>query len=242
MPPRLRSLAVAALVGATCTVSHASLLSRAGGAAVFDTELDLTWIVDPHLAAVENFGVAGITAIPIPSLPGIHTATMRWDTAMAWLDAMNAHQGSGYLGVNSWRLPATLQPDASCSNTTPTLSGIVLATGTGCIGSEMGYLRTVEGVSIASVPNDPPFTNLGGVSYWSGSEVPVAAAENAAFIYAFNGNGVQGVADKSALHGAWAVAQGDVLSPVPAPAAVWMFGAGLLALLGQRKVRRAVNP
>ncbi|MCB2008971.1 MAG: hypothetical protein KDH93_28435 [Rhodoferax sp.] len=239
MPPRLRNLAIAALVGATCTVSHASLETRAGGAAVFDTELDLTWIVDPHLAAVENFGVAGITAIPVPSLPGIHTATMSWDTAMSWLDAMNAHGGSGYLGVNSWRLPATLQPDASCSNITPTLSGIVLAAGTGCVGSEMGYLRTVEGISLTSVPNTPPFTNLGGIGFWSGTELPVAAAENAAFTYVFNGNGVQGVADKSAGYGAWAVAQGDVLSPVPAPAAVWMFGAGLCALLARRRVRQA---
>jgi hypothetical protein len=50
---------------------------------------------------------------------------------------------------------------------------------------------------------------------------------------------VQGVADKSAGYGAWAVAQGDVLSPVPAPAAVWMFGAGLCALLARRRVRQA---
>ena len=96
---------------ALCAVSasaHAALLGRDldGNAATYeayyDTVLDITWLADANLAASSTFGVAGIS-----SSPGT-VGWMSWDTANAWIAAMNA---ANYLGIGSWRLPAMVDID-----------------------------------------------------------------------------------------------------------------------------------
>jgi hypothetical protein len=44
--------------------------------------------------------------------------------------------------------------------------------------------------------------------------------------------GDQGFHNKSIEYYAWAVRSGDVVSAVPVPATVWLFGSGLIGLLG----------
>lgn len=68
-----------------------------GHEGVYDTELDVTWLADANLALSNSFGVSGIRA----------WGGMPWESANLYVDAMNAdNNGSGYLGVNTWRLPA----------------------------------------------------------------------------------------------------------------------------------------
>ena len=63
--------------------------------AYYDTVLDITWLADARLAASETFGVEGIN----------EQGRMYWDTAVAWIEALNAAGGTGYLGIDTWRLP-----------------------------------------------------------------------------------------------------------------------------------------
>jgi Dockerin type I domain/Thrombospondin type 3 repeat len=63
--------------------------------AYYDTVLNITWLADANYAATNTFGVPGIG--------GIYPAgAMTWDTAQAWIAAMNA---ANHLGFSNWRQP-----------------------------------------------------------------------------------------------------------------------------------------
>ena len=218
------------LLGAVCTcvltfvgaTANAALVSRLGGQAVYDTDLDITWIADANLAASNTFGTAGIS----PNGP------MTWATANTWIGNMNA---ANYLGFNDWRLPTTLVPDASCIT--------IISSGFSCTGSEMGHLFYTEfgataGNSVMSTSNPADlarFTNVQPSLYWSAEYAP-----NPVFAWSFNfNNGYQGPLSKGYDFYVWAVRLGDVgVSTVPIPAAVWLFGSGLMGLLGVARCNR----
>ena len=80
--------------------------------------------------------------------------------------------------------------------------------------------------------NTGPFANLQPNGYWSG----LGYAPNTGFAWVFNfGNGHQLANRKGNDVYAWAVRPGDV---VPVPAAVWLFGSGLIGLLGVARRKR----
>lgn len=206
--------------------TNAALLTRLGGQALYDTDLNVTWLADANLAVINTFGVDGINI----------DGTMDWDTANNWINAMNADSGTGYLGYNDWRLPTTTQPDASCSDQTDPGGGFaVQGSGSGCLASEMGHLNNAEGVYWDDPPAPGnPFSNLQFNDYWSGTEYEPDTS--LAWGYGFDLGG-QSIGTKSySGNNAWAVRTGDV---VPVPAAVWLFGSGLLSLMAvaRRKAR-----
>jgi len=214
------------LTGALCLISfflgiatsaHAALVTRLSGQAVYDTDLDITWLADANLAASDTFGVSNIYA----------NGVMSWDTAQSWIDALNA---ANYLGVSAWRLPTTLQPDASCDSQSSTGSF-----GLNCSGSEMGHLFYNElggtaGTSILTTHNSyfDLFSNIQADVYWSGTEY--AADPTQAWVFGFLYGG-QDANYKTGTLNAWAVLPGDALA-VPLPTAFWLFGSGLLGLIG----------
>lgn len=210
--------------------SDAALLSRLGGQTVYDTVLDITWLADANLAATNKFGLT--TEVFLDTHPadtsgvkGLITASgnMNWPGTLFWIDAMNT---ANYLGFNDWRLPITTQPDSSCG-----LQSGGDGFGYGCIGSEMGHLFNVDGIT-AAAPG--LFSNVQSDIYWSGTPLP---SPN---IYAWSlkfSNGWQGVQYKGNGGYAWAVRNGDV-NPAPIPAAVWLFGSGLIGLLGLARRKR----
>ena len=220
------AVAFSTLIFVTSFSTNAALLSRLGGQALYDTDLNVTWLANANLAVSNTFGVGGINI----------DGTMNWSTANSWINAMNADSGTGYLGYNDQRLPTTTQPDASCSNQFDPGEGFaVQGSGSGCLASEMGHLNNIEGV-FWDVPPAPgnPFSNLQFNAYWSGTEY--APDTSGAWSYSFDLGG-QGIFVKSNPDNyAWAVRSGVV---VPVPAAVWLFGSGLLGLIGlaRRKAR-----
>lgn len=214
--------------------SDAALVPRLGGQAVYDTDLNITWLADANAGAGSAFDDAG------PN----DTSTdgrMSWNNAMAWAHSLSIG------GFTDWRLPITADPDTSCSN-----SGLGSTTGRGCIGSEMGHLFHMElggdpsdtlspqdGILSSGDPDLALFSNIqsqpgwGGV-YWSQTK------QNEFNAYSFNfNNGIQDFErfDINARY-VWAVRDGDVLSTVPIPSAIWLFGSGLLMLVGFRKHNR----
>lgn len=214
-------LAAAILLTVTSTV-QAALIPALSGQVVNDTDLNVTWLSNANLAATNTFGLAtgvdlGMNAGVTNYGPSIinSNGTMTWGGALKWIGAMNA---ANYLGYHDWRLPVS----DTCANLN-------------CTGSEMGHLfynelGGVAGQSITATHNANYglFQNLQPLSYWSGTVyVPNA---NLAWIFAFN-PGAQGTDLKNDLWYALAVRPGQVAA-IPAPAAAWLLGSGLLGLIG----------
>lgn len=127
-------------------------------------------------------------------------------------------------GISGWRLPATLQPDASCDSHNGSISA-----GNHCTGSEMGHLFYAElggvtGSSIATThnANTALFQHLQFAVYWSGTNY----AQNNYYSWSFDlNNGGQGV--NATMWGlkAMAVHPGDV-APVPVACSRMVVGVG----------------
>ena len=212
-----QSLKVAISVGlislGLASSADAALVSRLGGLAYYDTEADLTWLADANYAATS--GYAGANAY----------GAMNWLTANTWAAQLTVG------GVNGWRLPTTLQPDTSCSYQSGSMSY-----GYNCTGSELGDLfYNALGNTAGSLTNTGPFSNVQSSGYWSATEYAGGIYDAWSFdtsdgFQYTTGNGYD-------LYG-WAVQSGDV-SAVPVPAAVWLFGSGLLGLIGVARRKKS---
>ncbi|MEQ1591327.1 MAG: PEP-CTERM sorting domain-containing protein [Thiobacillaceae bacterium] len=147
--------------------------------AYYDTDLNITWLANVN-------------------------APMAWADANTW--AANLSITDGVNVYDNWRLPTTLQPDASCGDQ---YSGV--SSGNNCIGSEMGHLFYAElggtaGQSILT--NTGPFTNLQAGTYWSATEY--APNSNYLAWYFSFGYGYQWADVKGGSFYALAVSPGDV--------------------------------
>lgn len=222
-----KSLLVSVVLGINLlftTSANAALEIRLNGQAVYDTDLNITWLANANYYASANSGSSGAVV---------------WSTAM-W------EATSNILGVSGWRLPKTLVPDSSCSR----YASEGTSTGWGCAGSEMSHLFYAElggvaGNSILSVHNDNfnLFQNIQSGNYWSQSEEQL---NNPIGAWAFGfGSGFQGGGGKNDnLLYAWMVRDGDIEPPpitaIPEPETYALLLAGL-GLLGFTVKRRKQN-
>lgn len=204
------SIALCALIIASGTV-QAALESRLGGQAIYDTDLNVTWLADANLAATNTFGAPSINP----------NGSMDWYTAQIWIGGMNA---ANYLGYHDWRLP-----------TSGTCPG-----GYNCTSSEMGHLFYNELGGMLGSPNLALFQNAQhNGPYWSDSVGNSNFAQDV-FAWGFNlfRGGYQDSFLKSSVLVALAVRSGDVPA-VPVPAAAWLFGSGLIGLTGIARKHKA---
>jgi hypothetical protein len=243
---RVKKWPAAALLAIMMSVSQmasAALVERAGGQAFYDTVLNITWLANANLAQTENFGVSGVK----------ESGFMTLETANEWISAMNS---ASYLGLDAWRLPSITPINGSefvldwsedgSTDRARNLSaaGTVFA---GSTASEMAhlYFNTLGNIStrdtsgdltscgdpaVSCLTNTGPFTGLINQHYWSDMS-PLGNGE--VLFFSFNGYQNEVLPDELTLGGAWAVASGDVL--VPIPAAVWLFASGLGFLGWKRK-------
>ena len=145
-----------------------------------------------------------------------------WDNQVAWAAGLTID------GVGGWRLPIA---DVNGDGTVVDCFGGGVA---GCADNEMGFLFWEEGFASTS---PGPFSNVRSGFYWSGTEY--ASDTTSAWYFHFFGDANQLTNPKGNSLFAWAVHSGDV-SAVPVPAAVWLFGSGLLGLVGMGKTRESV--
>jgi len=145
------------------------------------------------------------------NLSGVDT----WDNQMAWVASLSIG------GISGWRLPSA---DVNGDNVVVDCYGGGV---TGCSDNEMGFLFWEEGIS-AFAPK--PFSNVRPGVYWSGTSY----ASDPASAWNFRFSGTDGsqlpLLKDGFLDYAWAVRDGDV-GAVPLPAALWLFGSGLLGLI-----------
>ena len=203
-------MAFKSIIGATCTClvvfsynANAALISRLGGLAYYDTVTDLTWLSDANYAQTSGFDADG---------------------RMSWIDANNWAANLNISGITDWRLPR-VNPDSDSDYTQTELSDFAY-----------NVLGQVDGtpISLAHNENYNLFSNILSDShlnsYWIDEEFTIYD-EPYAYIYEFI-YGCSGCYNKQIYDGiAWAVHDGDI-GTVPVPAAVWLFGSGLLGLIG----------
>jgi len=198
------------------------LESRLGGLAYYDPVADLTWMTD---ASPRKYITSG-------------------GQNMTWAEANTLVANLDVAGVTGWRLPDTLVPDSSCIPNNPPSSHGPGNELFGCTGSEMGnmfynVLGGVAGTSISVTHNAnyDLFTDIQDYRYWSATEYMYVDGQaydgDKAYYFRFGSGGTSGQQDYGVLtspYNVWAVHSGDV-SLVPVPAAVWLFGSGLIGLV-----------
>ena len=191
--------------------------------AYYDTVLNITWLADADIVGAKS-----------------------WSDANTWATGLNPY-GSGIMG---WRLPMMIDIDNDGCNWAygGTDCGYNVLTG---INSEMGslYYDTLGNLGAfdtagnsqtdSGLSNTGPFENMyAGVVYWFGVED--GNYNGYAWNFSFAG-GLQDTSDKNfpPLY-AWAVHDGDVgAALVPLPMATWLFGSGLLGLIGIARRKKA---
>jgi len=150
-----------------------------------------------------------------------------WGRQTAWVAGLTIG------GVNGWRLPSV---DVNGDGAVVDCAFVGV---TGCADNEMGYLYFEEGIATA---RPGPFSNLQFDDWhWSGTAFapnPPQLAWSLDFHFV---TGILGGSVLSVNNHAWAVHDGDV-GAVPIPPAVWLFGSGLLGLIGIVRRNKAEDP
>jgi hypothetical protein len=227
------SLVSALLLSVVATNAHAALYDRGNGM-IYDSTQNITWLQDANYA-----NTSGYTS----TLPGYYfiAGRMTWEQSTSWVNDLV------YGGYSGWRLPsASLVGNENYSPNGSTNSGYNNTR------SEVGHLFFELGNKSAYTLNGIPqsgsgltntifvdagtgqsvsFLNLQKWFYWEAE----ASASYPDHAWEFNTNTTrQDISFKTSAMYAWAVHDGDVAN-VPVPAAAWLFGAGLVGLLGARR-------
>jgi hypothetical protein len=213
--------------------------------AYYDTDLGITWLVDANYAQTSGYDANG---------------WMDWGTATTWVAGLNPY-GSGITG---WRLPTTIDadgPDADalgndgCDLTPSVYQGLdcgynitaysemshmfYVTLGDKAYYSTSGTVQPGWGV----LANTGPFRNVQANVYWSATEYApdIRYAWSFYLGYGYQYPNYKMAPGNGSLY-AWAVHSGDVgaaVSTVPLTSAVWLFGSGLLGLIGIARRKKA---
>ncbi len=178
-----------------------------------------------------------------------------WQAANDWAAQLTVG------GVSGWRLPATIDVgndgetytipyyqgvDAGFNITTPSeMSNMYYnVLGNTAVVDTSGMVTACGNTASGCLTNTGPFSNLHQPApYWSATEYAPDTSAAWGFFMGSTGAGAGGLQtsiSKNTSGYGWAVHSGDV-STVPVPAAVWLFGSGLLGLIGVARRKRA-NP
>jgi len=185
---------------------NAELLERLGGQAVYDTDLDITWLTNSSNG-------------------------MWWTDAKTWAAGLLIDGYAGWRLPTTFTVDSSCTTD-----TAGTIPATNTADGYNCIGSELGHLfynelgGTAGNTILSSTDLDAALFSIdpSGLVLWSDTGYTINPDFNA-FYYNFS-NGTQGGSIKAVGYSALAVYDGDV-SAVPVPSAVWLLSSGILGLI-----------
>ena len=195
--------------------AQAALSSRLDGLAYYDNNTNLTWLADANVAET----------------------MMNWTEAQRWVAGLNVE------GVTGWRLPATVDAGNDGVSANNVFQGVdygynitadsELSNMFYHVLGNTAYYDTRGHFTGCTLPDfclrhTGVFSHVQSHGYWSAT----GYASSTDLAWVFNmGLGSQYMATKDGGNYAWAVRTGDI-SSVPVPPTVWLFGSGLLGLIG----------
>ncbi len=156
------------------------------------------------------------------------------NSRMNWADANSWANTLSFAGLDGWRLPGLLPNNTDCL-------------GANCQNTELGHLFYSElNGQAENELNSSVFNNVQASVYWLKESVNMFGM-NLGWGFVTGGgvlSGYQNVYNAASEFQAWAVHDGDITldanyipASIPVPAAVWLFGTGLLGLLGGARKR-----
>jgi hypothetical protein len=159
------------------------------------------------------------------------------DPLRTWDDANTWAAGLTLGGVSGWRLPY-ISVAAGAGPYTGSIVDCSTATELACRDNELGYMfyQNLSGTSgnpilTSGDPDLALFPTLQSSGYWSGTEIN---SPTAWFFFFWDGR--QLTSPKGSTFFSWAVHDGNV---VPIPPALYLFGSGLLGLVGMARRKKA---
>lgn len=200
--------------------AQAALESRLGGQAVYDTDLDITWLADANLAASNSFGIDASGHLSEAVQGGLSW----YGAAVLWIDALNE---VNYLGYSDWRLPTGIcGSEGSCIDSE--LGHLFYDELGGSPGQDIGVAHNENYFLFSNLTTDPDVIGLMNLFYWTSSEGELGLAWGFDF-----STGDHYWEDGETWGFAWAVRDGNV---IPVPGAVWLLGSalGLLGIVRRR--------
>ncbi len=243
--------------------SSATLIPRLGGQAVYDSDLDVTWLTDANIYP-NVLRPQIVQQLLDHNVHPSQISDMYPDTPYIPGYGFSNDSRFDILG-HQWRIPTALIPDRSCTNSDgssyPALSEFHLDTpldraysgGYNCTGGELGHLFYNEFDATISVDSQGTVQttignpdnlalfdnlvtstttqNLFDAEYWTSTTSPFCG--NCRFVFNFSTGELSEIIDGeiSGQARVLLIRDGDI-SAVPIPAAAWLFGSGLLGLLG----------
>ena len=141
---------------------------------VYDENLGVCWLSDANLAgdpAVVKMLMPYLTACNNDSAPAINPdGTMDYPTAVVWVCALNAYNGTGWLNHADWQLPATPLTDKTCSSENPISFGLSCTlsplSNLYYVGLKKAYPNSVA-ILAFTAPVVFPFLGLEPGDYWT---------------------------------------------------------------------------
>ncbi len=212
--------------------------------AYYDTVANLTWLADANYAATSGYATANAGGLGYNRINA--NGRMGWQAANAWAAQLTVS------GVSGWRLPDTIDVGNDGATFTNFYQGVDYAYNItthselsnmffNVLGNK-SYYDTSGAQTGCTFPdycltNTGLFSNLQSSDYWSATEYAPDNITSAWFFSMSSGSQIRNVKNK--MFYGWAVQSGDV-SAVPVPAAAWLFGSGLLGLIGVAR-RKSTN-
>lgn len=235
-------LAAGLLFGLTTLNAEAALTPyiSAGQSLVYSDISKVTWTGDANLLGtmIGNQGYSTVVNAIIAASPVIHDRPNFYDGNDGSYSISAADFSSRSLGRTNWfgaqafvGYLNNINYGGSTQWRLPTSNAIYGYNGTA--GNELGQLfyNELSGTAGGNIPNTANFTNEQTYAYWLGTEY--ASSPAVAWVF-YTGFGHQNYDGKGNQLYAWAVSPGQV-SAVPVPGAVWLFGTGLVGLLGLKR-------
>lgn len=191
------------------STAFATLLPRWGGAAVYDTDLNITWLSDANYAKTSGYDSDGL---------------MTWLDATAWAASLNIG------GFTDWRLPTM---DSACNEIS--VSNCINSEMGHLFYTELSGTAN-SSILTSGDPDLALFSNI-QYNYWSDTLfVFNQITHQDAWFFSFH-NGHQSIMHfRSSDLSAWAVHSGDIFgTQIPEPGTLVLMGLGLAGLLGFRR-------
>lgn len=207
------------------------LETRRGGLFLYDPLNDKTWLADANQAWNSDYDDINGDASAVRG-----DGEMTYAAALAWADQLVVD------GVDGWRLPDVSMFDGSCrfgANVTTPLATCTEGDFTELWVEILLLERGERLMETSQLADARLFDHWQADSYWTGSMNPEDPGGNSALAFSAFGGYLQD-STNSFAH-VIAVRDGDVgeiLSPVPVPAAFWLFGPALIGLVALNKRRK----